>query len=227
MHINSKGGLRKRLGGWCCLFRMITWQIRMTKKWNHSVIFFPPLDFNNTDRPWSDPWSWRDSLSQHHHYYGIRRNSALAPGAPPLFLLHCSWCLQGSFSHMLSFPIAALVQQFSTFLENVIPEACQSCHLAQFGWQRVCLGSCLCQIWRQFPASSHRSHPCSPFATKTWPLKPNKLYASREKASLPASRHQGQSIQALWAAAGLTVLTTTGKKLYRYHKSTNIYLLEC
>lgn len=100
MHINSKGGLRKRLGGY--LFRMITWQIRMTKKWNHSVIFFPPLDFNNTDRPWSDPWSWRDSLSQHHHYYGIRRNSALAPGAPPLFLLHCSWCLQGSFSHMLS-----------------------------------------------------------------------------------------------------------------------------
>lgn len=138
MHINSKGGLRKRLGGY--LFRMITWQIRMTKKWNHSVIFFPPLDFNNTDRPWSDPWSWRDSLSQYHHYYGIRRNSALAPGAPPLFLLHCSWCLQGSFSHMLSFPIAALVQQFSTFLENVIPEACQSCHLAQFGWQRVCLG---------------------------------------------------------------------------------------
>lgn len=67
-------------------------------------------------------------------------------------------------SHL--FPIAALVHQFSTFLENVIPEACQHCHLARFGWQRVCLGVASVRYGGSFQHLLTEATPAAPLLPK-------------------------------------------------------------
>lgn len=44
----------------------------------------------------------------------------------------------------------------------------------------------LCQTWEKLPAPSHRNHPCSSPATKTWVYKANALCSQSEhKIPLP------------------------------------------
>ena len=119
-----------------------------------------------------------------------RRISSLVPGAPPpppssltlvsaeLFLSH----FPASLSHLLCH-IFFTLKYFFTFIE-ALPVSFMGLVLATGRSVLELAGAgccCLCLTWGQLPVSSHRSHHCSPPATKTLPHKPNTMYHDKQK----------------------------------------------
>jgi len=146
-----------------------------------------------TARVWGSPWA-ADGDLLHHGPPGLQGQSlpdnALLHGlqgnlcsstwstSSPLFCTGLGVCRVVSLTCSHS-SLLAVVPQLLPFLKYVITEALPvslvGSALAIRGSVSEPAGHWLCQTWGRLLAPSHRSHPCSPAATKTLPHKHNAL----------------------------------------------------
>lgn len=196
---------------------MVTWQI------SHSIFFFSPqILITHTDLR---------LILVAEGTVCLIIIITMASGETVEHLLYSSFtdlAVCRTLSHILShfFLIAALVQQFSTFLQYVIPEVCQHHHLVVLPAASVLkLTLSVCSTFSQKP-------PLQPLCYPNLASQIQYIMCCKRKSIAPAlpasiSRHQGQGYASPLSSGWVNRSDYHWKKLFRYRKSTSTYLLEC